>query len=365
MFIITLAFTAHCCHREQSNTQLCTALKFVTKTNLTTKTDLYELSPEDGQSESLIDLNVDVEYDSSYVYVHRSNNELVEINKDVDESEEDAGNGTNDDNGLLGYSDKHDCNQIMEYENDQWIVEHMLEGVSSSNAKLHLWEFLICINQHSFLPWSMITNSTSRGGKKAPPWQPRLLQVFKTGLMNAKDSSTRKTKYQAVITYKVYHQMATVRWLTWKLDLSVNDLRPVLSLIDTQDRKQKDGCHVSNMAPSDRFRLTHSSTYSKQQVTSKNMKMTTLPLQVSRGKNGCGKPQLFLVSGKASANNVATMTVVTAEDVKLEGTTEIVNGASIFIHSMETGPKEPRECIEDIVTQCNEPPAEPGPKSTS
>jgi hypothetical protein len=143
--------------------------------------------------------------------VHRSNNELVEINKDVDESKEDAGNGTNDDNGLLGNSDENDCNQITGYENDQWIVEHMLEGVSSSNAKLHLWEFLICSNQHSFLPWSMITNSTSRGGKKAPPWQPRLLQVFKTGLMNAKDSSTWKTKYQAVITYKVYHQMATVR----------------------------------------------------------------------------------------------------------------------------------------------------------
>jgi hypothetical protein len=58
--------------------------------------------------------------------------------------------------------------------------------------------------------------------------------------MNAKDSSTRKTKYQAVITYKVYHQMATVCWLTWKLELTVNDLLPVLSLIDTQDRKQKD-----------------------------------------------------------------------------------------------------------------------------
>jgi hypothetical protein len=86
----------------------------------------------------------------------------------------------------------------------------------------------------------MITNSTSRGGKKAPPWQPRLLQVFKTGLMNAKGSSTWKTKYQAVITYKVYHQMATVCWLTWKLELTVNDLLPVLSLIDTQDRKQKD-----------------------------------------------------------------------------------------------------------------------------
>jgi hypothetical protein len=146
------------------------------------------LSPEDGQSESFIELNVDLEYDSSYVYVHRSNNEFVEINNDVYESKEDDGNGTNDDNGLLGYSDEYDCNQITEYENDQWIVEHMLEveGVSSSNAKLHLLEFLICSNQHSVLPWSMITNSTSRGGKKAPLWQPRLLlQVFKTGSMNA------------------------------------------------------------------------------------------------------------------------------------------------------------------------------------
>ncbi len=67
--------------------------------------------------------------------------------------------------------------------------------------------------------------------------------------------------------------------------------------------------------------------------------MTTLPLQVSGGKDGCGKPQLLLVRGKASANNVATTTVVTAEDVKLEGATEMVNGASIFIHSIETGPK--------------------------
>ncbi len=95
------------------------------------------------------------------------------------------------------------------------------------------------------------------------------------------------------------------------------------------------------------------------------MKMMTLPLQVSGGKDGCGKPQLLLVHGKALANNAATTTVVTAKDVKLEGATEMVNGASIFIHSIETGPKEPRECIEDIVTQCNEPPAEPGPKSTS
>jgi hypothetical protein len=34
--------------------------------------------------------------------------------------------------------------------------------------------------------------------------------------------------------------MATVRWLTWKLELTVNDLLPVLSLIDTQYRKQND-----------------------------------------------------------------------------------------------------------------------------
>ena len=124
MLITTLAFTAHCCHREQSNTQLCTALK------LTTKTDFSDLSTEDGQSESFIDLNVDHEYDSSYVYVHWSDNELVEIKKGVDENKEDAGNGTNNDNGLLEYSDEYDCNQITEYENDQWIVEHILEGVS-------------------------------------------------------------------------------------------------------------------------------------------------------------------------------------------------------------------------------------------
>ena len=210
--------------------------------------------------------------------MHRSNNELVEINKDVDESKEDANNGTNDDNGLLGNSDEYDCNQITGYENDQWIVEHMLEGVSSSNAKLHLWEFLICSNQHSVLPWSMITNSTSRGGKKAPPWQPRLLQVFQTGLMNAKKSNTWKTKYQAVITYKIYHQMATVRWMTWKFEMTVNDLRPVLSLIDTQDRKQKDRCHLSNIAPPDKFSVGPGT-----KSTSKN--------KINSAK--CHKPKLF------------------------------------------------------------------------
>jgi hypothetical protein len=100
---------------------------------------------------------------------------LVEINKNVDESEEDASNGTNNDNGLFGNSDKHNCNQLTEHENDQWIVEHMIEGVSSSNAKLHLWKFLSCSNQHSVLPWSIITNSSNRRGKTAPPWQKRLL----------------------------------------------------------------------------------------------------------------------------------------------------------------------------------------------
>ena len=55
------------------------------------------------------------------------------------------------------------------------------------------------------------------------------------------------------------------------------------------------------------------------------MKVTTLPLQVAGGKDGCGKPQLLRVRGKALANNVATTTVVTAEDVKLEGATEMVN----------------------------------------
>jgi len=71
---------------------------------------------------------------------------LVEINKNVDESEEDASNGTNNDNGLFGNSDKHNCNQLTEHENDQWIVEHMIEGVSSPNTKLHLWKFLSCSN---------------------------------------------------------------------------------------------------------------------------------------------------------------------------------------------------------------------------
>jgi hypothetical protein len=162
--------------------------------------------------------------------VHWSNNELGEIDKDADgkeeedlnaelddnssilndeieddESKEDAYSGANNDNSLFGNSDKYDCSQITGYENDQWIAEHMLEDVPSSNARFHLWEFLICSNQHSVLPWSMITNSTSRGGKKAPPWQPRLLQAFKTGSMNAKDSNTWKAKYQAVITYKIYH----------------------------------------------------------------------------------------------------------------------------------------------------------------
>ena len=75
------------------------------------------------------------------------------------------------------------------------------------------------------------------------------------------------------------------------------------------------------------------------------MKVTTLPLQVAGGKDGCGKPQLIHVHERALANNVATMTVVTAEDVKLEGATEMLNGASILIHSIETGPKEPRDCI--------------------
>ena len=97
---------------------------------MTATTDFYELSPEDGQSESVINLNVDFEYDSSYVYVHRSNDEFVEMNKEVVESKEDAGNWTNNDNGLLGYSDEYNCNQITEYENDQWIVEHLLERVS-------------------------------------------------------------------------------------------------------------------------------------------------------------------------------------------------------------------------------------------
>ena len=136
----------------------------------------------------------------------------------------------------------------------------MIEGVSSLNAKLHIWKFLSCSNQHSVLPWRIITNSSNERGKTAPPWQPRLLP--------------------------------------------------------------------------NSFRSTHSLAYYKKQVTSKSMKVTALPLQVAGGKDGCGKPQLILVHEKASANNVATTTVVTAEDVKLEGATEMVNGANIYIHSI-------------------------------
>ena len=47
-----------------------------------------------------------------------------------DESEEDAGNETNDDNSLFGNSDKYDCSQITGYENDQWIAEHIFEEVT-------------------------------------------------------------------------------------------------------------------------------------------------------------------------------------------------------------------------------------------
>ena len=86
----------------------------------------------------------------------------------------------------------------------------------------------------------MIFDSTSRRGKKAPPWQPRLLQAFKIGSMNATDSNTWKAKYQALITYKVYHQIATVCWLTWEFEITVANLPPLLSLIDTQDREKKD-----------------------------------------------------------------------------------------------------------------------------
>ncbi len=93
------------------------------------------------------------------------------------------------------------------------------------------------------------------------------------------------------------------------------------------------------------------------------MKVTALPLHIAGGKDGYGKPQLILVRGKALANNVATTTVVTADDVKVKGATEMVNGDNNYIHSIETGPK--RECVEDIVTQCNKPSAEPGPKSTN
>jgi len=91
--------------------------------------------------------------------VHRSNNELVEIDKDVDGKEEvdlsaglddnasilndeieddeskgDAGDEKNDDNSLFEKSDEYDCSQFTEYENDQWTADHMLEEVPLSNA---------------------------------------------------------------------------------------------------------------------------------------------------------------------------------------------------------------------------------------
>ena len=89
----------------------------------------------------------------------------------------------------------------------------------------------------------MTTNGTSKGNKKAPPWQPRqprLPQAFQKGLLNGRDPNTGKTEYQAVIISIEHPQMATVRWLTWKGvdEIPVNDLHPILSLIDNQYRKQ-------------------------------------------------------------------------------------------------------------------------------
>ena len=73
----------------------------------------------------------------------------------------------------------------------------------------------------------MTTNGTSKGNKKVPPWQPRLPQVFGTGLLNARDPNTGKTKYQAVITSIEHPQMATVCRLTWKFEILVNSLTPM------------------------------------------------------------------------------------------------------------------------------------------
>ncbi len=131
----------------------------------------------------------------------------------------------------------------------------MLEEVPSSNAGFQLWQFLICSNQHPVLPWSMTTNGTSKGDKKAPPWQPRLPHIFQTGLLNARDSKTGKTKHQAVTISIEHPQMAIVLWLTQKGvdEIPVNDLHPILSLIDKQDRKQKDWCNVSNISPPANF----------------------------------------------------------------------------------------------------------------
>ena len=52
------------------------------------------------------------------------------------------------------------------------------QKVPMFSARFQLSEFLICSSQHPVLPWIMTTNGTSEGGEKAPPWQPRLHQVF-------------------------------------------------------------------------------------------------------------------------------------------------------------------------------------------
>jgi hypothetical protein len=132
------------------------------------------------------------------------------------------------------------------------------------NARFQLWKFLIRNNHQPVHPWSMTTNGADRRGKKALPWQPqwpRMPQTFQTGLSDGRVQYSRcpttttmngdlspkagKTEYLVTIencAISRQPQMETVCWLTWKTDyeIQVNDLRPILSLIDKQDRKQTD-----------------------------------------------------------------------------------------------------------------------------
>jgi hypothetical protein len=139
--------------------------------------------------------------------------------------------------------------------------------VQLSNARYQLWRCLISNNHQPVRPWSMTTNCDNREDKKAPPWQPQrpwIPQTFQTSSPVSRSHysqcpatttinenlslNTGKTEYQAgFVTMRNFAisrrpQMATIRWLTWKdnYKIQVNDLHPILSLIDKQDRKQTD-----------------------------------------------------------------------------------------------------------------------------
>jgi len=137
--------------------------------------------------------------------------------------------------------------------------------VQLSNAGCQLWRCLIHNNHQPVRPWSMTINCDNREDKKAPPWQSQKLwipQTFRTGspvsrlhyshcpattTMNENLSlNTGKTEYQAgFVTMRncaISRQPQMATWLTWKdkYEIQVNDLLPILSLIDKQDRKQTD-----------------------------------------------------------------------------------------------------------------------------